>query len=397
MPLPALKWLSRHIPGPLWAVALGGVICCLILRPDLKGALAGGVLLALAFFLSPAEKAATDDLGPVSAREGKNLHLRQAFDEEAEKLLPQVIDLYSGHVALASSQLEEAIRDLTLRFSSMVSRMGGALDASRRAGGEGAGEESVSATLEHSEKELNRILGAIKDALLRREMLVRGVSGLSRFAEELQSMAADVEGIAQQTNLLALNAAIEAAHAGAAGRGFAVVASEVGKLSARSQATGHEMSERVEAINKALDDTLRQASAMAEQDQRFLDGAERDLQGVIQGFQRSAQLLEEANRGLERESDGVRFEINEALVDLQFQDRVSQMLQAVIQDSGRLRDVLREAQEARARGLSLPDLRGEEWMAGLRRSYTMQEQHALHHGGASNLKAQGGDSDITFF
>lgn len=372
-------------------------MCCVLLRPGLWGVAAGGLLLVLALLLSPAAKVGAAGAVMGSAPEGKTSDAREPFDCEAEELLPQVLDLYSGHVALASSQLEAAIRDLAFRFSGVVSRIGGALDASRRAGGEGAGEESVSATLEHSEQELNRILGAIKDALSRRELLVRGVSGLSRFAEELQTMAADVEGIAQQTNLLALNAAIEAAHAGAAGRGFAVVADEVGKLSARSQATGRDMSLRVEEINKALVETLRQARAMAQEDQNFLDRAEGDLQGVIQSFQRSTHLLGEANAGLERESDGVRSEINEVLVDLQFQDRVAQILHAVMQDSARLRDLLSEAREARAKGLPLPELRGQAWMAGLRRSYTMQEQHALHHGGATHVKTQDEDSDITFF
>ena len=377
-------------------------MACLLLRPGFWGIAAGVLLLAAALLLAPAVGAEAQAV-PVAASlpvpEAPAEELRAPFDREAEELLPQILDLYSGHVGLASSQLEEAVRDLALRFSGMVSRIGGALEASRRAGGGDAGEESVSATLAHSEQELNRILGTIKDALARRELLVRGVSGLSRFAEELQTMAAEVEGIAQQTNLLALNAAIEAAHAGAAGRGFAVVAGEVGKLSARSQATGQEMSERVAAINQALGETLRQARAMAQDDQGFLDRAEGDLQGVIQRFQCSANVLGEANAGLEREGDGVRREINEVLVDLQFQDRVGQILHAVVQDSARLRDLLGQAREARANGLPLPELQGEAWMARLRRSYTMQEQHALHHGGAAagEAQAQEQDADITFF
>lgn len=71
----------------------------------------------------------------------------------------------------------------------------------------------------------------------------------------------------------------------------------------------------------------------------------------------------------------------------------------MVQDSARLRDLLGQAREARANGLPLPELQGEAWMARLRRSYTMQEQHALHHGGAAagEAQAQEQDADITFF
>ncbi|NNE00916.1 MAG: methyl-accepting chemotaxis protein [Pirellulaceae bacterium] len=73
------------------------------------------------------------------------------------------------------------------------------------------------------------------------EETVTHVLSLAQRAQEIGSIIAVVNDIAEQTNVLALNAAVEASRAGEAGRGFAVVATEVKRLAQQSKESAQEI------------------------------------------------------------------------------------------------------------------------------------------------------------
>lgn len=76
--------------------------------------------------------------------------------------------------------------------------------------------------------------------------------GLVVAVQDTTRLLEGIQNISDQTQMLALNATIEAARAGEAGRGFAVVAASVKDLSRQALGTTREISERIEAMGRAM-------------------------------------------------------------------------------------------------------------------------------------------------
>lgn len=152
---------------------------------------------------------------------------------------------------------------------------------------------------------------------------------LSEFTDALDHMAKDVGYIAEQTNLLALNAAIEAARAGESGRGFAVVADEVRNLAKRSGEIGSEIIVNVAKVNERFGNMKKKSLAAGEIESDLCEVSDRYIGEVLHQHGATERELDGASEHLAQISSQITGEIEQALVNIQFQDRVSQILHHV--------------------------------------------------------------------
>jgi methyl-accepting chemotaxis protein len=113
-----------------------------------------------------------------------------------------------------------------------------------------------------------------------------------------------------------------------------------------------------------------------------------DFKGITDTLQRASSLLKD-------ESVGIQSEVNQALVEMQFQDRVSQIMSQVIKNIERLPEALQEQQQTYAQTGVLAPHDPQDMLDEMKKSYVMADQHIIHEGGQVAAKAS--DTDISFF
>lgn len=312
-----------------------------------------------------------------------------------DQLCLDVLPVWSRQIDMARDHTEEAAIALSRRFADISQRLESAVSTSHDAAGHGDGSNILIELLHEAQTELDSIIASMRAALSSKEALLREVVTLSSHTDSLQRMAKDVGDIAKQTNLLALNAAIEAARAGDVGRGFAVVADEVRKLSNLSGDTGKKISETVDTVNRAIAGTLEISHQYAAQDETLVHHSSQVIGHVISRFGQAATSLSESSATLRQEGQAIGVEISDVLVALQFQDRVSQVLNHVNNDLHKLRDNIEDSERQLALGNAIPQVDACQWLDELSRTYTMPEQHAIHSGKTPASSA--GTAEITFF
>ncbi|MBS0416991.1 MAG: chemotaxis protein [Proteobacteria bacterium] len=295
-----------------------------------------------------------------------------------------LLPIWSRQVETSRKQTEEAIVALTERFSQIVQRIEAALNT----GGTASQQTDAHAEAERSRKDLALVVDALKAIQLSRNELVDQIRTLSNYTEELHKMATEVDQIGFRTNILSLNAAIEAAHAGESGKGFAVVATEVRALSNAARDTGKQITKKVGLINDALVRIGRANEEVAARDDQAVQASDERIRAVIGRFESSTAAMAEAAQRSHEESSAIKSEICESLVQLQFQDRVGQILAQVV---GSMNDLSNKAANTTAdEAAQLAREHADQMM----NSYTTEEQKLNHQGIETSEVEQ---SAVTFF
>ena len=302
-----------------------------------------------------------------------------------ETVVSEALPIWEKQIESARRQSEDAVVALSARFEGIVNRLDRAL------GGAAAdsGPKVIAEDAAEGQRHLAEVIQALKLIQQSRNALAQDIRVLVSHAEELRKMSSEVESIAFQTNMLALNAAIEAAHAGTVGKGFAVVAQEVRALSEKARSTGKRISGTVGIINTALVGIGTENERVSSRDQQAVEDSQEHIRTVLERFTQRTTDLAQAAQQSQRASEAIKNEVCESLVQLQFQDRVGQILQHVV-------DSMRQAE-------ALPDTAGpdgsveehvQRHLDKMAQTYTTDEQRRLHRGLESQAVAP---QEVTFF
>ena len=244
---------------------------------------------------------------------------------DALKMLTSLLPESAKNVESASFDLTERFKKLA-HNSNMQSEMVDALLAN--IGTIALGERKVSLeefiqlfskTLDDS---VTKMLFVAKKALA----MVYNMDDAIKNLNEIAFFSRKIQEITKQSNLLALNALIESARAGEAGKGFAVVASEVKLLSGEIASLSEHMRARTDLIMKSVVDGFSVLKEVATADMNDNIMAKETLEALMQGLVKQSEESIRVMSDSAASSKAISHSIQGLIMDLQFQDRNSQVI-----------------------------------------------------------------------
>lgn len=305
---------------------------------------------------------------------------------DLSSLLVSVLPVWLQHVGSVKNQTEEAITQLVLSFSSITEQF----EAAGFKGADGAltnERDAAISLLTLCERQLRPVITSMGSLLEGKGAMTASVHELSAATSELQDMAGSVSRIAAQTNLLAINAAIESARAGDAGRGFAVIAKEIRTLSQESAGTAKQITDRMAQVSKIMKMAVDAAARSAIHDKLAIE-----LSGsVVHDVLAHVSELSVAAEKMRGQGNIIRSDIENLMLNLQFQDRVSQIITVIDSDINRLKETIENEQVVPV---------ADDWLSNLQRQYTMNDQrqnHAANGPGSGAKKSAPAAKEVMFF
>jgi methyl-accepting chemotaxis protein len=336
-------------------------------------------------------RADTDDEPTAATRTGAAGSPGQpATFEAVAPRLAEALGLWHRHLQTAQAQTRDATGKLLNGFVSIIQQLDRIIETGA-AQAAGNGDDARARVLSDAEADLKALLGSLDEVLHSKDRVLGTIRELDGASKGLLGLADVVESIARQTNLLALNAAIEAARAGRAGAGFSVVAGEVRRLSAESGSMGKQIGEQVRSFGAQVDTTLQDASRQAEHDRVALDTNEQRVRTVIGRVGEAVETLNRRADDTRELSQSIRAEVEAMMVAFQFQDRVSQIIDQVLQAVEGISGHIEQASRTRR----LPS--DEDWQHTLASGYSTAEQQSNHAADGPGATAPAKASEVTFF
>ncbi len=280
----------------------------------------------------------------------------ESSDQVHSVVIKELFDLLLGLNSLVEGQTNE-IKDSLTQINTVV------LDATGKLGGsftdlnqfsqlQGAlvlgmvepDEDNGSFNMRGFVDETNQLLQHFIQMLLSTSQssmkMVYTIDDIAKEMDQAFKLLDDVSKIAQQTNLLALNAAIEAARAGEAGRGFAVVADEVRNLSKNS----NDFSEKIRTVivkSKAgISEAKALVTAMASRDMTETISSKDRVDSMLDDIGRYDEHVAEELKKISAVTDDINKSVGVAILSLQFEDVVSQVVQYSGEHVNRLHDLV---------------------------------------------------------
>jgi methyl-accepting chemotaxis protein len=262
--------------------------------------------------------------------------------------LEKALTATASQVKVDLDRARTVVRDATTRLDRNFRSLHSTAAAHREAlqsvadalnGSDGAGSSFTGSTEALLRQFVDEIIRVSRDSM----RIIEQLAGLSTRVEGIVDCADAIDVLARETRFIAFNARIETHRAGEAGRTFKVVADEVKRLANTSSTLSNRIRESVGECNLKVQEVSKTSTGLASHDMsRAIDSHK--------GLSTAVGKLDEINRRLEEMLGDLERNISEAVRALQFEDTVSQIVNATIHRVERMSDFAVQALRVMERG-----------------------------------------------
>ncbi len=308
------------------------------------------------------------------------------YTDELERLLLTISPILSQHIMVSREHTEQEIVSLTSRFACMVNELQHIVDsADNTLDGQHYHLDSV---INSSRELLQPVLESLKQIHRVEHDVVNELQKLSGHMGGLDFSATEVRNLTGQINSLALRAANAASLAGEQGQSFTVIVDDMRKLADDSLHIDQRLDNTVTDIIAAVTAALSLSESSTYIDDSTLFQAEVNINQALSHLSQALTHYRDDIEALRNNAEQIRGEINNVLVALQFQDRVSQILTQVENNLLNLQKTIEEIQQ-QGRNRDGNMLRVDEAVEHIEENYKSVSAPSDH--------AQDDSEDLTFF
>jgi methyl-accepting chemotaxis protein len=285
----------------------------------------------------------------------------------------------SGDMETETAAVVESFRDVAGKAKSQSDRISAIASMAGRVSVDGDEIElgAMATLFDHILDDILSKIGALSGNAL---AMVGVLEGMSKSIDHVEACIGKVEGVNRQANMLAVNARIEAARAGGTvGQAFGVVANELGHLSQSTNSLAGTMRDHMAEVVRAIRDSRTALQEVASVDMsgdiERRSKLDRLVEAMIQRGVDLGQIVTEAAS----DQHQISAQISAIVTGMQFQDRVNQRLEQVLDTLTIIGDAVGEWQQESggAPGDDPGQTPGDvAWLKGLSARYKLSEMRA---------------------
>jgi methyl-accepting chemotaxis protein len=279
-------------------------------------------------------------------------------------LAHRIIKIWSGQISLAQEQGNDNIDQLASNYAQINDKLAKVMKAFQGTTSAINSPHGIAHTIEQSELALHNIINILKNAMRDRDQILTELNNFSATIQELSEIGDEIA--LNTTNKVEITC---------------------------DKAT--RLVEIIEQVHISLQNTLITRQKFSEQDALIINSVEQKIQKVINDYSVAGEKITFTTNQVEQESTEIKLVLDDTLITLQFQDRVSQILSHVVDDMNKLAPHYQQCQFSINQDNAIKPIDIDQWLNKIKETYTTSEQVAVHDG--NEIPNNQKNNEVTFF